>query len=463
MCPSYRVTREERHSTRGRARLLYEMLNGELIEDGWRSDAVHDALDLCLSCKGCKSDCPVNVDMATYKAEFLSHYYANRLRPRHAYAFGWVRSWVRLAGRAPMLARFATQMPGVRSLAKHAAGVDPRRRIPAVAPQTFKAWFRTHAARHPDGPLVVLFADTFNDHFHPETATAAVEVLEDAGFRVAVPMQDICCGRPLYEYGFLGMARRRLQRVIRALLPVIRADVPIVVLEPSCWSVFKDELTNLLPNDRDAQKLQANVHLFGEFLRTHAAQYRLPQTRRKALVHGHCHHKALDRLDDKVYGDLFNEKALLDDMKIDYRMPDSGCCGMAGGFGFESGEHYDVAVSCGERTLIPEVAAAPDSTLIVADGFSCREQIAQLTDRRALHIAQVVQLAIRERDGQAVQDGARPEAPIERARAKAVRSAAVRSTSMLALGALAVGLTYAATHRRARSEPAQQTDRGGRT
>src|SRR6185437_1686711 len=194
MCPSYMVTREEKHSTRGRARMLFEMMNGEVIEDGWKSKEVKDSLDLCLSCKGCKGDCPVNVDMATYKSEFLSHYYEGKLRPRHAYAFGWIHIWSNLASIAPSFANLFTQVPGLRSIAKFLAGVHPNRKIPAFAPQTFKQWYRTHKPKNPKGAPVVLFADTFNNHFHPDVAIAATEVLEDAGFRVHVPMADVCCG-----------------------------------------------------------------------------------------------------------------------------------------------------------------------------------------------------------------------------------------------------------------------------
>ncbi len=196
MCPSYMVTREEKDSTRGRARMLFEMMNGEIIKDGWKSEEVKDALDLCFSCKGCKGDCPVNVDMATYKSEFLSHYYEGRIRPRHAYAFGWIHIWATLASLAPSFANLFTQLPGLSAIAKFAAGVHPKRKIPAFAPQTFKEWFHTHEPKNPAGTAVVLFADTFNNHFHPDVAIAATEVLEDAGFRVEVPMADVCCGRP---------------------------------------------------------------------------------------------------------------------------------------------------------------------------------------------------------------------------------------------------------------------------
>lgn len=398
MCPSYMVTREEMHSTRGRARLLWEMLNGETLTGGWKSEPVKEALDLCLACKGCKGDCPVNVDMATYKAEFLSHYYAGplRLRPRHAYAFGWIHVWSRLASVAPRLFNLLTQTPGLRAVAKWLAGMEQERRIPPFAPQTFQGWLRRHrTAPAPERPPVILFADTFNNHFHPDTAIAAVEVLEDAGFDVAVPIQDLCCGRPLYDYGFLDMAKRWLLRILRALQPYIHAGVPMVVLEPSCWAVFKDELTNLLPDLPDAQRLRAQTYTLGEILCERAPGYRPPPLHKTAILHGHCHQKALDALDNRAYGSLVHERKVLKDLGVDFRMPEDGCCGMAGAFGFERGDHYEVSIRCGERVLIPEVKKAGEDELLIADGFSCREQIEQTTSRRALHLAEVIQMALR--------------------------------------------------------------------
>ena len=293
MCPSYMVTREEKHRTRGRARLLWEMMNGDVLTDGWKSEEVKDALDLCLSCKGCKNDCPVNVDMATYKAEFLSHYYEGRLRPRHAYAFGFAPIVSYLASFAPMVANFFTQTPGVRAIAKFMAGMEQTRRIPPFAPQSFKDWFSRRQPRNVNGQPVLLFADTFNNFYHVETAKAAVEVLEDAGFRVEVPMQHLCCGRPLYDYGFLDMAERWLRHILQTLRPQIQSGMPIVVLEPSCWAVFHDELTNLFPNDVDANRMRQQCYMLGEFLQERAPDYRPPKFARKALLHGHCHHKAL--------------------------------------------------------------------------------------------------------------------------------------------------------------------------
>lgn len=397
MCPSYMATREEKHSTRGRARLLFEMVRGDVIRDGWRSDEVFEALDLCLACKACKGECPVNVDMATYKAEFLSHYYAGRVRPAHAYAFGLIMYVARLASRAPRLANAVTQTPGLARMAKAVVGVAPQRRLPAFAPRTFQEWFRTRTEGRRSGPEVLLWPDTFNNHFHPETAMAAVEVLEAAGYRVSVPPGFVCCGRPLYDYGMLGLAKRRLKATLRTLRPWIRAGVPLVGLEPSCVSVFRDELANFFPDDKDAKRLQQQALLLSEFLERKAPGLALPQLRRRVLVQGHCHHKSLMKMTD--------EESVLNKMGLDVDLPDSGCCGMAGAFGFEKGAHYDVSIACGERVLLPAVRRAAAGTLIMADGFSCREQITQTTGRHALHLAQVIQLALR--------DGVRPSRAME--------------------------------------------------
>ena len=391
MCPSYMVTREEEHSTRGRARLLFEMLNGNEVGDGWRSKAVHDALDLCLACKGCKTDCPVNVDMATYKAEFLSHYYRRRLRPVTAYTIGLVWWGLRLAARAPWAANLVTQTPGLRGLAKRLAGIDPRRKIPRVAAEPFRAWFRRRGDREPrtgDRPPVLLWPDTFNNYFHPGTARAAVEVLEAAGFQVVLPGRPLCCGRPLYDFGMLGLAKRLLRQVLDELRPQIRAGMPLVGLEPSCLATFRDELLNLFPGDQDAQRLAAQACTLAELLDRHAPDFQPPRLEAKALVQHHCHHYA-------VMG-FGPDTRLLERLGLDAEVLDSGCCGMAGSFGFERGDHYEVAVAAGERVLLPRVRQADPGTLVVADGFSCRTQIEQGTDRHALHLAEVMRLALDE-------------------------------------------------------------------
>jgi FAD/FMN-containing dehydrogenase/Fe-S oxidoreductase len=389
MCPSYMVTREEKHSTRGRARLLYEMLGGEAITDGWSSDAVHQALDLCLSCKGCKGECPVRVDMATYKAEFLSHYYEHHHRPRAAYAFGLIHTWTELAAYAPRLINLMTQTPGLAAVAKFAAGMAQQRRIPRFAPVTFREWFIKREAPQPHARAerVLLWPDTFNNHFHAETAIAAVHVLEDAGFVVDIPKARLCCGRPLYDYGMLDAAKQRLRQILNALWREIDEGVPIVVLEPSCAAVFHDELRNLFPDDARARRLTTLVSSLSELLarrNDHGWLRTEHVSEHKAVVHGHCHQRALSG--------MAADRQMLDSLGLDYEILDSGCCGMAGSFGFER-DHYEISQAIGEQRLLPRIRASHPDTLLIADGFSCREQIAQATGRRVLHLAEVLAMA----------------------------------------------------------------------
>jgi FAD/FMN-containing dehydrogenase/Fe-S oxidoreductase len=385
MCPSYRATREEMHSTRGRAHLLFEMMRGQEL-DGWKDQHIHQSLDLCLACKGCKGDCPVNVDVATYKAEFLAHFYQGRLRPLAAYSMGLVHWWARLAAQMPGLANTISQSPFTAPLFKRLGGVAPQRRVPMFAKQTFKQLWRRRATRNSHGQPVVLWPDTFNDHFFPETALAAAEVLEALGFRVVVPEEDVCCGRPLYDFGMLTAAKRLLQKDLRALQGELAAGTPVVGLEPSCVSVFRDEMTNLLPHDRDAQRLRSQTFLFSEFLTKHAHPEQLAKLSRKAVVHGHCHHKSLFGLDD--------EKQLLQTLGLDVEVLDTGCCGMAGSFGFERGEKYRVSQQIGELDVLPKVRAADPQAFLISDGFSCREQIRAGTPRRAMHVAEVTRMAV---------------------------------------------------------------------
>jgi FAD/FMN-containing dehydrogenase/Fe-S oxidoreductase len=386
MCPSFRVTGEEQHSTRGRAHLLWEMTKGEVIRDGWRDEHVKESLDLCLACKGCKSDCPVGVDVATYKAEFLSHYYEGRRRPRSAYAFGNIARWARLASVAPWLANLATQTLGLRDVAKLVAGMPRERSIPAFARETFRTWFRRRQVKNLGAKPVLLWSDTFNNYFLPETAKAAVEVLEAAGFHVLLPESQLCCGRPLYDWGMLERAKRLLLEVLDAVTPEIEKGTSLVVLEPSCAAVFRDELTNLFPHDPRAQALSRQTLLLSEFLVQKAKDFRLPKLPRRALVHGHCHHKSIMKMTD--------EETVLREMGVDFYSPAPGCCGMAGSFGFEK-DKYAISMAVGELELLPAVRQTAADSLIVADGFSCREQIAQGTGRHALHLAEVIRMALK--------------------------------------------------------------------
>jgi FAD/FMN-containing dehydrogenase/Fe-S oxidoreductase len=385
MCPSYRATREEEHSTRGRAHLLWEMTQREVIRDGWKNETIKNSLDLCLACKGCKRDCPVGVDVATYKAEFFSHYYQDRLRPRTAYAFANIDLWARFASKLPFLANLPSQLPGVRNLAKWALGMPQQRQIPAFAPRAFRSWFGRRGSRNPQGTPVMLWPDTFNNYFLPDTAIAATEVLEAAGFNVRIPSRTLCCGRPLYDFGMLDRAKRLLLQTLETLETEIREEVPIVVLEPSCAAVFRDELLNLFPKDLRAQKLSQQTFLLSEFLVSEAKDFILPKLKQRALIHGHCHHKS-------VMG-MNAEETVLSNMGIDFYAPAPGCCGMAGSFGFEA-HKYEVSMAIGELELLPAVRQASPDTLLIADGFSCREQISQCTGRRAMHLAEVIRHSI---------------------------------------------------------------------
>jgi Fe-S oxidoreductase len=383
MCPSYMATLEEQHSTRGRAHLLFELLQGEVLPDLWKTEEVKRALDLCLSCKACKAECPTNVDIATYRAEFLAHYYEGRRRPLHAYAFGLVDRWLRIASTAPRLANALAHAPGLAAVAKRALHIAPARQIPSVAAVDFQTWARRRNLATAGGD-VVLWVDTFNNAFHPETSRAAADVLSGAGLRVSIPPRRFCCGRPLYDFGFLGLAKQYLTRVLDGLRDPLERGTPIVVLEPSCASVFRDEARGLFPQDPRVERLRTQTFLLSEFLARRVPGYEPPRVARKILLHGHCHHAALAKLDD--------EAALLRKTGASVEALDAGCCGMAGAFGFEAEKHA-VSQAIGERVLLPAVRRAEPDTVIVSDGFSCREQIYQATGRRAIHLAEVLQLA----------------------------------------------------------------------
>ncbi len=425
MCPSYQVTREEKHTTRGRARLLYEILRGDVVTDGWQSKEVYDALDLCLACKGCTNDCPVNFDMPTYKAEFLYHHFKSvrPRRPRYAYAFGFIDQAARLASRVPELANFATHTPGLARLAKLVAGIDRRRPLPRFAPMTLQEWFaRRGGTTNPSGRPVVLFPDTFNNRFHTNVGVTCVEAIEAAGWRVVMPEQHICCGRPLYDYGFLDTAERYLLRVLHLLRPQLRAGTLVVGMEPSCLAVFKDELPKLLPHDDDARRLTQNAYHFAEFFQTFGIEP--PQLDGKALLWGHCHHRAT--------GGMNPEQDLLEKMGLKVQNLQGGCCGLAGSWGFESGK-YDISMECGEQALLPAVHDAEDDCVVVADGFSCRTQIKDAgTGRQALHAAEVMKLA-REKGAHAVsrlpERGAAAAMPSSPLRERALRVCAVLALS----------------------------------
>ena len=383
MCPSYMATLEEQHSTRGRARMLFEMLQGEVLADAWNNEHVKASLDLCLSCKACKAECPTNVDIATYRAEFLSHYYETHPRPLHAYAFAHVNRWAQRASALPRVANWLGRAPGLGRLARSALDIAPQRELPKLAPVSFRRWARANGVptTRTGGRDVILWVDTFNNYFLPETTRAALAVLRAAGRDVSIPRRDLCCGRPLYDFGLLADAKASLQAIMRELAAGIEAGCPIVVLEPSCASVFRDELRNLFPDDPRAQRLQAQTFVLGEFLAKQVPGYVPPKRSGRVLLQGHCHQRAIMKMD--------HEESLLREAGLDVHAPDTGCCGMAGAFGFAA-DTFAVAQAIGERRLLPAVRAAAADTIVVADGFSCREQIRQSTGREAVHLAQVI-------------------------------------------------------------------------
>ncbi len=396
MCPSYMVTNEEKHSTRGRAHLLWEMLEGDVLDRDWSSEPVKEALDLCLSCKACKSECPVQVDMATYKAEFLAHYHQHHRRHLRDYAFAFMDRWARFAsaipGVTPRLANLPLQLPGLSHALKSILQVAPQRRLPRFAPRSFQSLKRKSSQQAASSAQnqVLLWPDTWNNYYHPQTLTAAQTVLEAAGFSVAVPRRHLCCGRPLYDFGFLSAARHYLEGVLEALAREIDSGLPIVFLEPSCASVFRDELRNFFPNDVRAAALCNQTFLLSDFLVQHAPHYHPPGLAgQQIILHGHCHHKSLMKMNAEV--------ELLRLSGADVTVLDSGCCGMAGPFGFER-EKFDISQALAERVLLPAIRQATPQTILVADGFSCREQISQNSSRRACHLAEIL--------------GGRPETPI---------------------------------------------------
>ncbi|MBO0693441.1 MAG: 4Fe-4S dicluster domain-containing protein, partial [Acidimicrobiaceae bacterium] len=395
MCPSYQATMEEEHSTRGRARLLFEMLDGHgdsAVGDRWRSDAVREALDLCLACKGCKTDCPANVDMATYKAEFLAHHWHRRLRPRNHYSLGWLPLAAQAVSRlrAARIVNRASHTAGLHRLATWAAGVE-HRELPRFAARSFQQQFRQRTASG-DGSRgsVLLWPDTFTNHFDPQIGVAAAEVLEAAGWRVTVPSEPVCCGLTWISTGQLATAKRVLRRSLDVLAPHLDAGGLVVGLEPSCTAVFRSDATELFPGDPAVERLSSQTATLAELLTRHTPGWSpppVPDTHRKAIAQVHCHQHAILGWEA--------DPELLSAAGVDVEHLDSGCCGLAGNFGFEPG-HLEVSEACAERVLLPAVRAADAGTTVLADGFSCRTQVRQLGGRDALHLAELLVIPMRE-------------------------------------------------------------------
>ncbi|RSM48339.1 FAD-binding oxidoreductase [Amycolatopsis balhimycina DSM 5908] len=383
MCPSYRATREEKHSTRGRAHLLAEMINGEVITDGWRSSEVREALDLCLSCKGCLSDCPVDVDMATYKAEFLHQHYRRRRRPASHYSMGWLPLWLRLSARMPRLANAVGRSRRVSGLLKRLGGIAPERALPQFAPAPFTRTRADLRRRAPGERRVVLWPDSFNNYLTPSVLAAAHEVLTAAGYDVVLPDRGVCCGLTWVSTGQLGVARRVLDRTLDVLAPYLADGYEVAGLEPSCTALFRGDLPALLPGDPRAELLASRTFTFAELLAR--APIPFADLDVDAITQVHCHQHA-------VLGFGADESALAA-AGVRNTTLDSGCCGLAGNFGFERG-HYDVSKAVAEDRMLPAIRAASPETVVVSDGFSCRTQIAQESGREPVHLAELLRRAL---------------------------------------------------------------------
>jgi FAD/FMN-containing dehydrogenase/Fe-S oxidoreductase len=380
MCPSYMVTHEDSWSTRGRAHLLFEMTRGSFPGKGWKIDSIKEALHYCLSCKGCKGECPVNVDMATYKSEFMAHYYHGKIRPLKHLVFGHIKTFANLGSKFPHFSNWLLSAPVIGSFFKGLAGIAKEREMPKLADVNFKKWFFSQKQTNSGSKKVIFWADTFNNYFHVEVAKAAARVLQDAGWQLIVTRKNLCCGRPLYDFGMISTAKKWLMQIIDEFREEIRQGTPLVGLEPSCVATFKEEIISLFPHDQDVMRLSCQTYMFSDFMVEKNPEYKLPEILKKAVVHVHCHHKS-------VLG-INAEKELLSKLKLDFKILDSGCCGMAGPFGFEK-EKYDLSVKVADRVLLPAIRESDDQ-LIIADGFSCKEQIRQLSHKQALHIAEVI-------------------------------------------------------------------------
>jgi len=384
MCPSYRATGDEQHSTRGRARLLWEMLAGDLRAEGFGSESVENALDLCLSCKACKTECPVQVDMAQYKSEYLAQRYKGKPHPLHHYVFGFADKLAKWGSIAPSFTNSILNGPVTGPLIKRVVGIAKERKLPQLAarPYTYKRPFKGCDVNSP-AVEVLLWADTWNNYYHPQVLSSAETLLMEAGFHVLTPHNHMCCGRPLYDFGLLGEAKKYLADVLEQMEPEIHAGLPFIFLEPSCASVFRDELPELFPNDKRAELLREQTWLLADWLAAKAPDSVAGRLEgKRVLIHGHCHHKA-------VFGGPSREMELLRRAGATVEPIETTCCGMAGPFGFEA-DKFEVSKTIAGLGLLPAVEAASQETIVVADGFSCREQIEQLGKREALHFAEAL-------------------------------------------------------------------------
>jgi FAD/FMN-containing dehydrogenase/Fe-S oxidoreductase len=387
MCPSYMVTMEDSHSTRGRGNHLRGIISGKIPAEEFTGKALHDTLDLCLECKGCKAECPSNVDMAKLKYEFLAHYNDANGLPLRSNIFAHIHTLSRMASYMPSLANSMMGRPAVRRALDRYVGIDARRKMPPIAKQTFETWFRKHkpSMGRTDKRNVVLFHDTFINFNYPDVGIATTMLLEAAGYHVEIAERQ-CCGRPMISKGLPEEARENARFNVGKLEPYVEAGFSIVGCEPSCILTFRDEYPDLLKGHA-VEAVAKATFLLEEFIvkEKEAGRWKLEFTRKgaKAMIHGHCHEKA-----------LIGSRYLKETMALAYAVEeiDSGCCGMAGSFGFEK-EHYDVSMAIGKRRLFPAVEKNPE-VIIVAPGVSCRQQVEHATGRKVLHPAEALLQAI---------------------------------------------------------------------
>lgn len=383
MCPSFQASGAEKDATRGRARILQEMLNGSLISGGWRSPEVTEALELCLACKGCRHDCPTGIDMAAYKSRVLSEKYRHRLRPLSHYALGWLPRWGRLATklRLGMLANFATQTPGLKHLVRGLAGVDQRRPMPKfrTGAAASKQHYELGAVAASRGPVAV-WVDSFTDAFAGGQLVALLEVLVNVGFDPQIITQDACCGLTWITTGQLDGARRQLRHSLDVLAPIAEQGIPIIGMEPSCLAVWRSDAAELLPDEERVELIAENMQTLAELLGT-LNDWNPPSLAGHTIVaQPHCHHSSVLgwQADAALLARTGAEVISL-----------GGCCGLAGNFGVERG-HYEVSVQVAEHDLLPAIRAAGPEAIVLADGFSCRKQVADLEGSQALTLAQVL-------------------------------------------------------------------------
>jgi len=387
MCPSYRATKEERYSTRGRARLFFELLKGDVIQDDWNNKDIKDSLDLCLSCKGCKSDCPTNVDIARYKTEFLYRHYQKNSRSLMDAMIGRIGEWLPVATKISPVLNYAMGNPLFRA-AGALFGLAPSVKFPRIAGQSFRAGKTARRLReHKDDVSatdVLLWVDSFNNGFTPTVLEAGVEVLEKLGFRVKLMQRHICCGRPYYDVGMLDQAKANLEAILTQLDKPLREGIPIVVLEPSCLSVFRDEMPGLFPDDTRAKQLTKSLVTLSELIQNHAIE--LPRIEEDVRIHGHCHQKSC--------GGLSAEQSVLKQLGDKGGIIPAGCCGVAGAYGYHL-KSAPIAKIIGEQEFKPHLDKLPEDALVVADGFSCRGQIRNVSGRQPMHLAEYLAMILR--------------------------------------------------------------------